>query len=53
MWGDRDALFSGDDQDRLVRAIPRARLQTYREIGHCPNWECPDRVAADLVAFLS
>jgi pimeloyl-ACP methyl ester carboxylesterase len=29
------------------------RLQTYREVGHCPNWECPDRVAADLVAFLS
>ena len=53
VWGDRDALFPGDDQDRLVRAIPGARLQTYREIGHCPNWECPDRVAADLIAFLS
>ena len=53
VWGDRDALFPGDDQDRLVRAIPHARLETYREIGHCPNWECPDRVAADLVAFLT
>ena len=53
MWGERDALFPGDDQDRLVRAIPRARLRTYRNIGHCPNWECPDIVAADLDAFLS
>ena len=53
VWGDRDALFPGADQDRLVRAIPGARLETYREIGHCPNWECPDRVTADLVGFLS
>ncbi len=52
VWGDRDGLFPGDDQDRLARAIPGARLETYREIGHCPNWECPDRVVADLVAFL-
>jgi non-heme chloroperoxidase len=53
MWGERDAVFPGDDQDRLLRAIPRARLHSYRNIGHCPNWECPDIVAADLAAFLS
>ena len=51
LWGDRDALFSRDDQDRLVAALPQAKLRIYSEIGHCPNWECPDQVAADLVAF--
>ncbi len=53
LWGDRDALFSREDQDRLVAAIPQARLRIYPEIGHCPNWECPDEVARDLVAFMS
>jgi non-heme chloroperoxidase len=51
LWGERDALFSRDDQDRLVAALPRATLRTYSEIGHCPNWECPDEVARDLVTF--
>ena len=52
LWGDRDALFTLDDQHRLTRAIPRSRLRIYPETGHCPNWERPERVAADLVAFM-
>jgi pimeloyl-ACP methyl ester carboxylesterase len=53
MWGDQDALFSRDDQRRLVAAIRGAVLSIYPETGHCPNWEIPQRVAADLQAFLS
>lgn len=52
MWGDRDALFAREDQDRLVAAIPDATLQIYRDTGHCPNWERPEAVAADLAAFM-
>ena len=52
IWGDRDALFPREDQDRLVSAIPHARLALYPETGHCPNWERPGRVAADLDAFI-
>jgi pimeloyl-ACP methyl ester carboxylesterase len=52
MWGEHDALFPRDDQDRLVTAIQGAKLWIYQETGHCPNWECPERVAADLQAFL-
>jgi non-heme chloroperoxidase len=51
MWGDRDALFSREDQDRLLAAIRGAQLTIYVETGHCPNWERPERVAADLAAF--
>ena len=52
LWGDRDALFPREDQDRLVTAIPGARLTIYADTGHCPNWEIPARVAADLDAFI-
>jgi non-heme chloroperoxidase len=52
LWGDRDALFSRVDQDRLVEALPGARLNVYEETGHCPNWEQPERVAADIAALL-
>ncbi len=53
LWGDRDALFAREDQDRLVAAIPHATLKIYPDIGHCPNWECPEQVAADLHAFIA
>jgi len=53
LWGDRDALFPREDQDRLVATIPGARLRIYPEIGHCPNWECPSLVTADLRAFIA
>ena len=52
VWGDRDALFSRDEQERLLAAIPSATLKVYPETGHCPNWERPGQVAADLTAFM-
>ena len=52
LWGDHDALFAREDQESLVTAIPGARLRIYQETGHCPNWERPEDVAADLHTFL-
>jgi pimeloyl-ACP methyl ester carboxylesterase len=52
LWGEHDALFARADQDRLVAAIKGARLKIYQETGHCPNWERPELVAADLQEFL-
>jgi pimeloyl-ACP methyl ester carboxylesterase len=52
IWGEHDAIFPRDDQERVIRSIKGARLLIYPETGHCPNWERPERVAADLVAFL-
>ncbi len=52
LWGERDALFGRQEQDRLAAAIPGARLTVYPDTGHCPNWERPEDVAADLNAFL-
>jgi non-heme chloroperoxidase len=52
IWGDHDALFSREDQDRFLASCPQARLTVYEETGHCPNWERPERVAADIAAFV-
>ena len=52
LWGERDALFSRADQDHLVAAIKGASLKIYAETGHCPIWERPELVAADLQEFL-
>jgi non-heme chloroperoxidase len=52
LWGEHDALFPRPDQERLATEIGGARLETYLETGHCPNWERPERVAADITAHI-
>jgi len=32
--------------------IPDARLVTYPDAGHCPNWERPQQLVTDVVAIL-
>jgi len=51
VWGDRDALVARAQQDRLMEAIPRARLAVYEGTGHAVHWEEPQRFAAQLAAF--
>src|SRR5262245_2939719 len=51
--GREDAFFGPDEQLALTRAMPRARLVLYDRVGHCPNWERPQRFAADVAAFLT
>lgn len=50
--GDRDAIWGPADQAVLKAAIPGAELRMYRETGHSPHWERPERFADDLTAFL-
>jgi len=52
LWGDHDALFSRAEQDLTLAALADARLKVYDETGHCPNWERPDDVAADIASFM-
>ena len=53
LWGDRDELLPREQQDDLARAIPGSRLIVYEGTGHLVLWEQPDRVAADLKAFVA
>lgn len=50
--GERDDLLGLGQAQALVQAIPAASLVTYPDTGHLVLWECPDRVAADIVAFV-
>ena len=52
VWGDRDAYTLRADQDTLNSAIAGSRLVVYTDTGHCPHWEEPARVAADLISFI-
>jgi pimeloyl-ACP methyl ester carboxylesterase len=52
LWGEHDAYFPRDEQERLVAAIPDARLHVYADTGHSPHWERPADVASDLEAFM-
>jgi non-heme chloroperoxidase len=52
VWGERDAFVSRADQERLVAAIPGSQLVIYEGTGHVVHWEQPERVAADLAAFV-
>lgn len=53
MWGDQDGLVDRDTQDLLAARIADAHLVVYRGCGHSPHWERPDRLAADLTAFVT
>lgn len=52
IWGDQDAYFDYTEQQRLLNGIQGAQLKIYTGIGHAPNWEDPERVAADVSAFV-
>ena len=53
LWGERDALFSLEDQQSASpRRSRRPGSRIYPETGHCPNWERPEQVATDLDAFI-
>jgi pimeloyl-ACP methyl ester carboxylesterase len=53
IWGDRDEFVSREDQERIRDAIPGARLVIYQRVGHLVHWEEPERVAADISAFVA
>ena len=48
----RDELLTRKDQQALAAAIPASRLIVYQDTGHLVLWEQPERVAADLTAFV-
>jgi non-heme chloroperoxidase len=52
IWGEWDRWLPREEEDHLGVIIPGARLMVYPATGHSPNWERPERVAADLDAFM-
>jgi pimeloyl-ACP methyl ester carboxylesterase len=52
VWGDRDGYATREAQDRLMAAIPGARLVVYEGGGHAVHWEEPERFARDLETWI-
>jgi non-heme chloroperoxidase len=52
IWGEWDRFLPREEEDHLGAVIPGARVVVYPATGHSPNWERPERVAADLDAFM-
>jgi non-heme chloroperoxidase len=52
IWGEWDRWLPREEEDHLGAILSEARVVVYPTTGHSPNWERPERVAADLDAFL-
>jgi pimeloyl-ACP methyl ester carboxylesterase len=52
LGGTLDGLFSVAEQEAAAAAIPGARLGLAEGIGHCLQWEAPDRFVALLADFV-
>jgi non-heme chloroperoxidase len=52
LWGEKDSIFTHEDQNVLLKNIPHATLKAYPETGHALHWEEPEKFTADLLAFI-
>lgn len=50
--GGKDPLFPAAHHHSLLKAFPQAKAQVFSDLGHNPNWERPQDVAAVIAAFL-
>ena len=50
--GGKDPLFPAEHHAALLKAFPKAEAHVFPELGHSPNWEQPQAVAAAIHAFL-
>jgi pimeloyl-ACP methyl ester carboxylesterase len=51
VWGDRDRLVFATGADRVLRAVNDSRIELIDDCGHCPQIECPERLAELLEEF--
>ena len=50
--GGKDPLFPKPHHEALLAAFPKAEAEVFPELGHNPNWEQPEAVAARMARFL-
>jgi pimeloyl-ACP methyl ester carboxylesterase len=52
IWGESDKLFPLAYAERMMAALPSARIRTLPACGHVPHQECPTRFKAALADVL-
>ena len=45
VWGDRDRMVYASGAERVLAAVPGARLELIEDCGHCPQIERPELIA--------
>jgi pimeloyl-ACP methyl ester carboxylesterase len=51
VWGDRDRMVFATGADRVLEQVAGSRMELIEGCGHCPQVECPDRLAELLAEF--
>ncbi len=51
VWGDRDRLVFHRGADRVLNAVPGARLELMPGVGHCPQVEAASRLTRLILDF--
>jgi pimeloyl-ACP methyl ester carboxylesterase len=51
VWGEKDRLVFPTGAHRVLDTVPGSRLETIEDCGHCPQIECPERVAELVLSF--
>jgi pimeloyl-ACP methyl ester carboxylesterase len=51
VWGEQDRMVLSKGAQRVIDAVPGARLELLDDCGHCPQVECPDRFTDLLLEF--
>jgi len=52
LHGEQDHIIALESGKKFAAAIPGAKLITYPNAGHLPQYELPDQSSADVMAFL-
>lgn len=53
LWGTLDGFFNEDMQNELKELVPFARFIAYEGNGHNIQWEIPEQMANDCIAFFN
>lgn len=51
VWGEQDRMVMSKGAQRVIDAVPGARLELLDECGHCPQVECPEKFSELLLDF--
>ena len=51
VWGKQDRMVMSKGAQRVLDAVPGARLELLDKCGHCPQVECPDKFSELLLDF--
>ena len=52
-WGDKDKVVPTTTANRYLAALPNAKLEVFKDCGHCVDLEQPERLAEVVVPFVA